>query len=82
MLEIQNENLVRTIRTSMQNFHYGIDESSLGEFNDGNKRSLIMFIKQYVLKIDKLWVYFDKGDWKNGEIEKLLEITQSVDEVC
>ena len=41
-----------------------------------------MFIKQYVLKIDKLTVFFDEGNWKEGEIAKLLEITHSVDEVC
>ena len=41
-----------------------------------------MFMKKFVMKIDKLWVFFNEGDWKEEEIEKLLDSAQSVDEVC
>ena len=81
-LEIENDNLVRTIRTSTENFPYSITEGSRGNFYVGHKRSLNEFILKFIRKINKVVVYFDKGDWKDEEIEKLLETIQSVDEVC
>ena len=82
ILEIENDNLVRTIRTSTENFPYSIEEGSHGNFYVGHKRSLNEFILKFVRKINKVLVFFGKGDWKDEEIEKLLETIQSVDEVC